>query len=150
MKCFVPAPGPHYSTVAWLCVDDPSALMPLWEGTGIYASDEFAALPNEIALDTSDCSSRPSLPCTCGTSGTTEGFLGIDTQLWQCTYGNPVAYVAFTDGGCASRIRYGASPAPDANYVSCLTSAYASRRWDCVSSGTHFVMGHTQRPLGGP
>ena len=78
------------------------------------------------------------------------GFIGTDTQLWQCTYGNPMAYVAFTDSGCASRIRYGTSPMPDANYVSCLTSAYASRRWDCASTGTHFVMSQTVRPLGGP
>ena len=150
MRCFIESPGPDLVTVDQLCVNDPSALTPLWVETQIYARDEFAALPNEIVLDTSDCSMRPSQSCSCGTSGTTEGFLGADIQLWPCTYFNPVAYVAFTDGGCASRVRYGASPAPDASYASCLKSVYASRRWDCASSGTHFVMSHTVGPLGGP
>jgi hypothetical protein len=121
---------------------------PLWDQTELYTPDEFGALPNEIVLDTSNCSSRPVLPCDCGLSATTEGFLNSNTQLWLCTYGNPAAYVAFTDDGCASRIRYGAAPSPDAGYVPCLRSAYASLRWACASSGTHFVMSHTVPPLG--
>jgi hypothetical protein len=87
--------------------------------------------------------------CHCGSSGTTEGLLSIDAQLWQCTYDNPEAFVTFTDQGCASQIRYGPLPAPDAGYAACLTSAYASLRWSCATTGTHFVMFHTARPLGG-
>jgi hypothetical protein len=62
---------------------------------------------------------------------------------------NPEAFVAFTDQGCASQIRYGALPVPDAGYAACLTSAYANLRWSCATTGTHFVMLHTARPLGG-
>jgi hypothetical protein len=76
--------------------------------------------------------------------------LNDDVTLWQCTYRNPVAYVAFDDLGCASEVRYGDDAPASADFESCLRAVYATRRWDCASSDTHLMMFHTIRPNGLP
>jgi hypothetical protein len=147
MRCVMPGADDPTLVFDQLCVSEPNAVMPLWEQTALYTPETFAALPHSIDLDASDCAERPVIPCVCGDDGATEGFLGEDESLWHCTYSNPEAYVAFTDAGCATQIRYAGEFAPAAGYSACLQAAYASRRWACASDATHLVMSRTSPPL---
>ena len=148
-RCFLPADGPGTTSTDQECESQPNG-QPIWQQYRLYTPAEFAALPNEIVLDTSDCASRSSAPCSCLPGEPTESWILSHLALTQCTYGNPETYLAFNDAGCVSRVRYGNESAPTADFESCLRSALASRRWDCASSGTHVLDAQTVRPLGGP
>ncbi|MDP9150934.1 MAG: hypothetical protein M3O36_13470 [Myxococcota bacterium] len=142
---------PNPSFTAETCEFPPYAFGPLWTFQApLYEPADFDALPNEIVLNTTDCSARPLTMCDCslGNPVTTEGLLNGDMTLWEATYGGPEAYIAFTDDGCAARIRYGNEAPATADFASKLMAVYGGRRWGCASSGTHFLMFHTVRANG--
>jgi hypothetical protein len=148
-RCFVPSvrSGAFDSDMECARYSDGALL---WAQYPLYSPEEFAALPNEIDLDASDCLSRPQAECNCGSGEPTEGWL--DTQvssLTLCTYYNPATYFAFDDDGCVSQIRYKGKPGTS-DFESCLQNALAGLRWACTSSGTHFVDRWVDPPLGGP
>jgi hypothetical protein len=147
-RCYVPASGQDAVTTDQICKQQNGDL--LWVQYALYSPAEFAALPHEIDLDISDCSSRTTIPCECGPGETTEGWLDSQVlSLTQCTYGNPFTYFAFDDDGCVSQIRYSGTPTTS-NFGSCLQNALATVRWACASSGTHFIDRRVVAPLGGP
>ena len=148
-RCFVPGTGGDTISTDQACEPQPHGDL-LWVQYALYSPAEFAALPHEIDLDASDCSSRPSAPCDCGSGETTEGWLGGQAiSLMHCTYGNPFTYFAFDDDGCVSQIRYRGTPTTS-DFASCLQNALAGVRWACASSGTHSVDRRVVAPLGGP
>jgi hypothetical protein len=152
IQCLIQIMPPDSSLEAVRCEFPANAAGPLWTFQGeIYERAAFDALAHEIVLDASDCPARPATACHCGGGGdfgTTEDILNYDGSLWEATYGNPQAYVVFTDDGCAARVRYGDERPATADYASKLAAVYAGRRWTCATSGTHFVMFHTIRPVG--
>ena len=154
LRClFGPSP-PDLSLEAVNCElpSNPAGLLWTFQGR-IYEPAGFDSLPHEIVLDASDCVARGETVCECpggADVATTEAFLNNDASLWVATYGNPQAYVAFTDDGCAARVRYGDETPATADYASKLMAAYAGRRWSCATSGTHLVMFHTMQIVGPP
>ncbi|HEY4013327.1 MAG TPA: hypothetical protein VGM06_08315 [Polyangiaceae bacterium] len=151
IRCLLHMDDPATYYIAEECEFPSDAIGPLWTWHApVYEPSDFAALPNEVLLDASDCASRPVTACHCTIEdeAEVEGLLNSDSTLWEATYGNPTAFVAFTDEGCAAEVRFGNETPATPDFAAGLTAIYAARRWDCASSGTHFVMIHTVRPIG--
>jgi hypothetical protein len=113
---------------------------PRWiREAAFYDPGGVPPLPKDRALDTSDCASRPVIPCACRAGETAEHAIERDRTISRCQITNPNVFLTFDDSGCPARAQYD-DTILIGDFESCLTDALSEVRFDCASSATRVVL----------
>jgi hypothetical protein len=105
-----------------------------------YDPGAIPPLPQDRLLDTSDCASRPVIPCECFPDETAEDAIERNVLINHCQMVNPIVFVAFDDSGCPARAAYDGKPLTMPNFESCLNDALSKVRFDCATRSTRVVL----------
>jgi hypothetical protein len=141
-RCLAPTPYPGVRQM-FRCDADPyhPTRPPEWlRDIYFYDPGAMPPLPNETRLDTSDCGSRPVVPCACFPGEPRESAIERNGTISACQITNPIVFVTFDDTGCPVRAQYDNSIRSSPTFATCLTGALSGLRFDCASSATRVVL----------